>query len=173
MVLYGVIFVDDIKVIDNIQTRIDQDIKFVDAETWKVYEHYTFNKKTIKRQLGFFNDPFDYVPIVQLAFEDRRSDLNGYNIKAITESLQPYVSIDLASSTFDEASQTYDVTKSVTGMFYDIFLNMQEYLNFTFTLHKRKDGKWGPTEILANGTIVTAGIIESVTSGFAEMCATR
>ena len=37
------------------------------------------------------------------------------------------------------------------------------------TLRKRKDGKWGPTSILANGTIITAGIVESLTSGFGEM----
>jgi hypothetical protein len=42
-------------------------------------------------------------------------------------------------------------------------------MNFTTTIHKRQDGQWGPTTILENGTIFTAGIVESVTSGYAEM----
>ena len=46
---------------------------------------------------------------------------------------------------------------------------LQELLNFTTTLHKRKDGKWGPTTIFPNGTINAVGITESLTSGFAEM----
>ena len=46
---------------------------------------------------------------------------------------------------------------------------MQKYLNFSATLRKRKDGKWGPTTVLGNGTILTAGIVESLTSGIGEM----
>ena len=49
------------------------------------------------------------------------------------------------------------------------FLIMQKSLNFTATLKKRKDGKWGPTTVLANGTIITEGIVKSVTTGFGEM----
>ena len=70
---------------------------------------------------------------------------------------------------FDQKSQTYDVTESVKGLHYDLFLIMQKQLNFTSTFHKRKDGKWGPTTIFQNGTVITGGIIESVASGFAEI----
>ena len=58
-------------------------------------------------------------------------------------------------------------------MFYEMFLVMQKYLNFTSSLHKRKDGKWGPSIILENGTLITGGIIHSVASGFAEMLIAR
>ena len=81
----------------------------------------------------------------------------------------PYTSIDLTTATFDEKSQTYDVTKSVTGLYHEMFLEMQKMLNFTSTLYKRKDGEWGPTTVFKNGTILTGGIVESLTSGFAEM----
>ena len=37
---------------------------------------------------------------------------------------------------------------------------------------KRKDGKWGPTNILANGSVLAGGITKSLTSGFAEMIVT-
>ena len=54
-----------------------------------------------------------------------------------------------------------------------MFLVMQKDLNFTATLHKRKDGKWGPTLVLPNGTIEAHGIISSLTTGYAEMIVTR
>ena len=173
MVSYGIIFVDDDELIENIEIQINQEIKFVNVNTWKVYEQYTFNNKTFKRHLGFFNGSFDYVAIEKLSLEDRRRDLNGYQLKAMTESAPVLKSIDLSTATFDNTSQTYDVTNSVSGMYHNIFLEMQEYLNFKYTLHKRKDRKWGPTKVLENGTIITAGIVKSLTSGFAEMCVAR
>jgi hypothetical protein len=69
-------------------------------------------------------------------------------------------------------SQSFDVTNLVGGTFYYIFQELQTYLNFTYSLHKRKDGKWGPTTVLANGSVIAAGITKSVTSGFAEMIVT-
>ena len=54
-----------------------------------------------------------------------------------------------------------------------MFLILQETLNFTATLHKRKDGKWGPVTEFPNGTIVASGIAESVISGFGEMIVSR
>ena len=67
---------------------------------------------------------------------------------------------------------SYDVTNSTEGMHYELYLSMQDFLNFTATLHKRKDGEYGPTTVLPNGTIEARGITESLTSGFAEMIAT-
>ena len=78
-----------------------------------------------------------------------------------------------SSAEFDLKSQTYDVTKFTQGLYYDMFLILQETFNFTASLHKRKDGKWGPLTIFPNGTIVAAGIVESVISGFGEMIVTR
>ena len=81
---------------------------------------------------------------------------------------------DLSSAPFDEKSQTYDVTHFTKGMFYDIFLALQEKLNFTATLHKRKDGYWGVAKILENGTVIpSGGIIEDVALGDSEMVLAR
>jgi hypothetical protein len=57
-------------------------------------------------------------------------------------------------------------------MFYSIFQDLKESMNFTSSLHKRRDGKWGPTTVLANGSVIAGGIAQSVTSGFAEMIVT-
>ena len=169
---FGIIFADTIEVIDHLPTKINQDIVFVDVETWKVYENYAINDKVIKRQLGFFNNTFKYVPTMKLSFEDRRANFHGYQIKAMTEHYPPVLSIDLSSAKYDNLSHTYDVTNSISGMYHGIFEDLKESLNFTSSLHKRKDGKWGPTTVLANGSVIAGGIIKSVTSGFAEMAVT-
>ena len=95
-------------------------------------------------------------------------------MKAITENSGSFLSINLSNTVqFDSISQTYDVTYLTRGDIYEMFMVLQNDLNFTATLHKRKDGKWGPTLVLPNGTIEAHGIVESVTSGFAEMIVTR
>ena len=59
-------------------------------------------------------------------------------------------------------------------MFYDMFLTLQEKLNFTATLHKRKDSHWGVAKVLGNGTVIASGgIIEDVALGDAEMIVAR
>ena len=143
-------------------------------ETWTVYEHYKINNKTIMNQLGFFNKTFQYITSLNSSLLDRRSDFHGYHMIAMTEKTTPFISsINISTALFDSESQTYDVTNSTEGMIYQIFLDMQKYFNFTATLHKRKDGKFGPTTISENGTIFAAGITESISSGFAEVIATR
>ena len=169
MTSFGIIFADNIEVIEDLPTKINQDIVFVDVKTWKVYENYAINDKVIKHQLGFFNNSFEYVQTMKLSFEKRRGNFHGYQMKAMTEHGPPYLSIDLSFAEYDEMSQTFDVTNLVGGTFYYIFQELQTYLNFTYSLHKRKDGKWGPTTVLANGSVIAAGITKSLTSGFAEM----
>ena len=166
---HGIILVDNTKVIDSLPTKINQDILFVDIKSRRVYENYAINDEVIKRQLGFFNILYKYVRTMKLSFEDRRDNFHGYQMKAMTEHLPPYLLIDLSFAKYDEMSETFDVTNSVGGLYYYIFQELQEYLNFTYSLHKRKDGKWGPTTVLANGSVIAAGITKSVTSGFAEM----
>ena len=169
---HGIILVDNTKVIDSLPTKINQDILFVDITSRRVYENYAINDEVIKRQIGFFNNLYKYVRTMKLSFEDRRDNFHGYQMKAMTEHLPPYLLIDLSFAKYDDMSHTYDVTNSISGMFHGIFEGLKESLNFTSSLHKRKDGKWGPTTVLANGSVIAGGIIKSVTSGFAEMAVT-
>ena len=171
-VRYGIIFVENIQAVNDLQIKINQDIIFVDVETRRVYENYAINDEVIKRQLGYFNNLYKYVQKMKLSFEERRGNFHGYQIKAMTEHYPPYLSIYLSSAKYDEKSQTFDVTNLVGGTFYHIFQELQTYLNFTYSLHKREDGKWGPTTVLANGSVIAAGITKSLTSGFAEMIMT-
>ena len=148
---------------------------FVNVNSWKVYEYYRINGQKIERLLGIFNQSYSYIPIVTETFLNRRSDFYGYNLKAMTENSGSFLSINLTTNDvqFDSISQTYDVTYVTCGNIYEMFMVIKSDLNFTATLHKRKDGNWGPTLVLPNGTVEAHGIVKSVTSGFAEMIVTR
>ena len=91
-------------------TKINQEIIFVDIETWKVYEHYIINQKKILNELGSFNDDFKYIPIMTDSFVERRSNFQGYQMKTMTEEVHPFITIDhdfLTPAYFDTKSQTY------------------------------------------------------------------
>ena len=104
------IFISNFYVIDNLSTKINQEVIFVDIETWKVYEHYIINQKKILNQLGSFNNDFKYTPIMTESFVERRSNFQGYQMKTMTEEINPFITIDhdfLTPDYFDEKSQTY------------------------------------------------------------------
>ena len=107
-VSFGIIFVNDKIVINDLPTSINQEIRFVNINTWRVYEHYVINKKNIINQLGYFDNDFDYVPLITISFVERRSNFHGYQMMTMTEEVPPFISIDLSSAPFDDKSQTYD-----------------------------------------------------------------
>ena len=106
MVLFGVIFVDHINVIDELPSKINQDIKFVDTQTWMVYEHYTINKMKIKRQIGFFNDFTNYVQTENLNFNERRSNFQG-NVHSKLEVQCAHSNVPCTSMTEQPATYHY------------------------------------------------------------------
>ena len=152
-----------------LSTKINQEIYFIDTSTWKVYEHYTINGEKVRNQLGFFDAMFQYQVIISTPFLERRANFQGYKMKAMADEVpSSYLYIDLANAKLDETSQTYDVTHSTKGMFYDIFMILQENLNLTATLHKRKDSQLGYAKVLPNGTIITSKVHADVAEGDAE-----
>ena len=169
MITYGIIFVNNTKTIESLATKINQNIQFVDVNTWRVYEHYKINKEKIMLELGSFSNNFTYIAAIKSSFEERRSNFQGYQIKAMTGVYPPFIIIDYNTAILDIESQTYDVTTSVKGIDIDLLTDMQNYMNFSTTLHERQDKKWGPIIALDNGTMITKGIVESITSSFAEM----
>ena len=71
-VTYGIIFVEKISIIKDLPTNINQNLKFVNMESWKVYEHYKINGHKVMNQLGFLTDDLRYVPIFNSSFVERR-----------------------------------------------------------------------------------------------------
>ena len=171
----GILFIEDFEAVKKIPTKINQDIKFVDINSWEVYEHYEINDHNTINQIGFFNQSFQYVSLSKESWIERRSNFHGFKLKAMTEDELPFITFDNFETvaTYDNISETYDVTLLTKGMFYDIFVVMQKHLNFSASLHKRLDGKWGLGWPNENGSIEIQGMFESMTSGFAEMAVTR
>ena len=89
--LSGIIFTESMTEILNIVTEINQDIKFINVYTWKVYEHYTINGVNTLNHLGFFNSTFQYNSIIKLPFSERRANFQG--------SIMRIVVIDFKGST--------------------------------------------------------------------------
>ena len=63
--------------IGDFSTRINQDIKFIDITTWKVYEHYTINREIKFNQLGFLSSVYQYRTIIKSTFLERRGNFQG------------------------------------------------------------------------------------------------
>ena len=132
-------------------------MKFVHLKSRSVYEHYEINGQIINQQLGYFNLQFEYIPLIKKTLLKRRNNFKGYHLIAMAETYFPFFYFNLSLASYEESSQTFDVTNVARGMFYDMFLIMQENLNFTATIKKRKDSIWGSSTLLANGTMASSG----------------
>ena len=64
----GIVFIDNMNKVYELITEINQDIKFIDINNWKVYEHYSINGENITNLLGFFDSAFQYQSIIELSF---------------------------------------------------------------------------------------------------------
>ena len=55
--VFGLIFFETNETLMKLQSRIDQDIFFINSNTWYIYEHYSINinESNIMRQCGFFD----------------------------------------------------------------------------------------------------------------------
>jgi hypothetical protein len=170
---HGLIFFDNFNVIVNLSSRINQDVKFIDKKTWMVYEYYTINGNDIMRSIGFFNtSSFQYESILLDSLIKRRNNLQGYKLKAMTENYLNDIKIDMATAIYDNKTQMYDVTQSTNGRYFELFLVMQDHLNFTASLHKNIVA-WGEVSMLENDTLFISGIFKSVHSGPAEVIMTE
>ena len=87
ILISGIVFTDSMNEIHDFTTEINQDIKFIDITTWKVYEHYTINGENILNLLGFFDSVFQYQSIMKTSFVERRSNFHGYKMEAMVEEV--------------------------------------------------------------------------------------
>ena len=78
--LSGIVFTENMNEIISTIAEINQDIKFINIYTWKVYEHYTINGVNTLNYLGFFNATFQYNSIIKLPFSERRANFQGSSI---------------------------------------------------------------------------------------------
>ena len=159
-----------------IRIRINQEVYFFNMKTFNLTEIYHIGGHTVQRELGHFqqrNSRFSpyfqqrnmlgsyvFVSKSQKSLIKRRSDFMGQQLIGMTEHEGPSIYLEpkfQETATFYAGNQTYDVTNQVRkGMYYELFLDLEKELNFTYRLFKRKDGIFGsvvdnkPTGSLSN-----------------------
>ena len=156
-------------VFENIQ--INQQVYFL-SPSLDLFEKYVVNDQIIVQKLGHFENE-TYVPNISVEqnFLRRRQDFRGFEMIAMTEEHKPAIeTLNLENATYFPSNQTYDVTNSVQGTFYEVWKNLENVFNFSTKLYKRSDGNWGAPIQLSNGTVeISESMVKDVWSGKAHM----
>ena len=160
---------------NHINLSLDSEIYFIDEITMKLYESYSVNNLHTTRCLGQFQIK-DKVIFMDSNFSPslikRRGNFHGVQLNAVTEQ-----QLSLTEVPFDYESrvnyfpnnQTYDVTNIIEGSTIDLLHSLEKFFNFSTRLYKRKDGKWGSSTKLENGTYMpTTGMLENLYDGSAD-----
>ena len=150
-------------VFENIQ--INQQVYFL-TPSLDLFERYAVNDQIIVQKLGHFQND-SYVPSISVEqnFLRRRQNFHGFGIIAMTEKIENAIEINIENATYFPSNQTYDVTNSIQGSFFDIWKNLETTLNFSTKIYKRNDKSWGVPRQLSNGTIeLSDGMIKDVWS---------
>ena len=137
-----------------------------------LYEKYKINNELIQQRVGCFVDGI-YIPeeSIEQNFLKRRQNFHGTQLIALAGEYRNYVKFEnLKNAPYFPSNETYDVTNFVHGSIFDIWMILQNNLNFTTRIYTRKDDKWGVPIQHPNGSIsVPDGIIKDAMEGSADV----
>ena len=160
----------------SIQTSVNQKVFIFNNDTQEIYETYTVNNIIVKRKLGHIDsnsNNFKWNKNVNPNFIQRRSDFHGLVLKGMVEFTGLNMNADssyLEKAQYFPNNETYLVTDFTYGLFHDVLLILQEKLNFTTELYKRKELIWGHIYPLNNGSYEGTGIIGDIFFERADIC---
>ena len=151
---------------DSLKIEIHQKIYFVKITTTAriLYEMYQINNILIQRKLGKWNrnsNKFQWKNAVNPHFTKRRSNFHGIHLLAMTETEGKSIEFDsnyLKRAPFFRQNETYYVNDYVQGIYHDVLKILQNRLNFTTSLYKRKIEAWGYVNKVENGSYIGDGI---------------
>ena len=162
---------DDVLFDKNKDINIDQQIYFL-TPSLDLYEKYTINNELIEQQLGHFAGGM-YIPkeSIEQNFLKRRKNFHGSKLIALTLESDTSIKIDNhKNAPYFSFNETYDVTGLVQGPMFDIWIILQNNLNFTTKIYSRMDDKWGVPIQHPNGSIyMPDGIIKDGMDGSADI----
>ena len=156
-------------------TNIGQEVYFYDETTAEVLEAYEINGVKINNTLGYYNaknNSFAWNSSKYQNIFKRRANFHGLKLKGMVEEYTAAVMIDKAykeKARFFKSNQTYLMNGFVKGVFIDILEHMQENLNFSTTLYKRKDISFGNMKKWVNGTVTGNGMVSDIFFKRADM----
>ena len=142
---------------------IHQQILFYFDDTKELHEAYTINNLNIVRRLGVVKENlFQWDKDINQNFVRRRSNFQGITLKVMVEfegnSMNANSSYITNAPYFPE-NETYLLNGYTYGVFHDVLNVLQDHLNFSAQLFKRKDGAWGMVYPQDDGTFKTVGFI--------------
>ena len=148
----------------DLKILIHQQILFYFDDTQELFEAYTINNSNIVRRLGFVANEswFQWDKDVNPNFVRRRSNFQGVSLKAMTEfdgnSINANPSF-LTDAPYFPENETYLLNGFTYGIYHDVLNVLQDHLNFSTQLFKRKDGAWGMVYPQNDGTFKTVGFV--------------
>ena len=152
-----------------IQTKIDQKVFILKKDSrQEIHEAYTINDLSVKKKLGSINlitNRFEWQRNVNSDFIKRRSDFHGIVLKAMVEFSGLDMNANssyLVNAPYFHNNESYRVNGFTYGLFNDILEIMQDELNFTTVLYKRKEPAWGYVYPQANGSYRGTGAIGDI-----------
>ena len=148
----------------DLKILIHQQILFYFDDTQELFEAYTINNSNIVRRLGFVANEswFQWDKDVNPNFVRRRSNFQGVSLKAMTEFDGNSINADLSFLTdapYFPENETYLLNGFTYGIYHDVLNVLQNHLNFSTQLFKRKDGAWGMVYPQDDGTFKTVGFV--------------
>ena len=151
--------------IQTIEVMIDKKYLFLIHTTNEVYEAYRINNITIKQKLGHLRQSdgsFVWREDIENDFIKRRSDFHGITLKAMTEVSGNEIAFDsryLQDAPYFSDNETYEMTNFALGIYIDILKELQNELNFSSNIYKRKVLAWGFVYPQENGSLIATGIV--------------
>ena len=155
-------------IMKNLKIEIDQKIFVIKIPSLEVFETYVINENQIKRKLGRISrnsSKLIWDPTIEKSFIKRRSNFLGKQLKVMTEEYKPTVTLDpnyKRKALYFPQNQTYLVNGFISGIHHDILTSLQNQLNFTTNIYKRKDGVWGFVQKHPNETYTASGMVGDV-----------
>jgi hypothetical protein len=157
----------------NKEIAINQQVYFL-TPSLDLYEKYTINNRLIQQKLGrFVGDMYMPEESIEQNYLKRRQNFHGSKLIALAVHTGKDIQIDNHDTYFPN-NETYDVTDLVQGSVFDIWMILQNNLNFTTKIYSKMNNKWGVPVQHPNGSIsVSDGIIKDGMDGLADILLTR
>ena len=158
-----------------IQTKINQKIFIFKKNSQEFYEAYTVNNFVVKKKLGeidVITNQFQWEVNINRNFIKRRSNFHGLLLKGVVQFSGLDMNANasyLVNAPYFSSNGTYEVTGFTYGLFNDVLDILQDCLNFTTVLYKRKEVAWGYIYPQPNGSYVGTGLIGDIYFGNADI----
>ena len=166
---------DGIKLHEELYINVGQEVYFYNEITAEVFEAYEINGVKIRNAIGCYNSKSNLLiwnPSIDKNIFRRRANFHGLKLKGMVEHWSPNAFVDnkyMEKATYFESNQTYLANGFVSGVNFDILEHLQEHLNFSTALYKRKVKSYGYVKDWKNGTITGVGMVGDIFFKRADM----